>query len=89
MNISNNYVVVEKIEEESKEGEFKTVQVQDSFVYQGKVINLPATPVFMGNTQLDIGDAILFAKYSPDTHEIEHEGKKVKFIKTDDILAKI
>lgn len=72
---------MEKIEEEVKEG-FQTVQVQDSFVYKGKVIKLPGTPVYLGNTELDIGNVVLFAKYSPDTQEIE--GKK--YVKIVDIL---
>jgi len=86
MNISVNRVVVERIEEPKKEG-FETVEVQDSSVYKGRVVSLPETSVYMGNQQLILNDTILFAKYSPDTHEIEHEGKKLKFIKIDDILA--
>jgi co-chaperonin GroES (HSP10) len=34
-----------------------------------------------------VGDTVLFAKYSPDTHEIEHEGKKYKVVEVSDILA--
>lgn len=87
MQISNNYIVVEKVEEEVKEG-FQTVSVQDSSVYKGKVITLPEAPVCMGNKFVTIGDIVLFAKYSPDTHEIDLEnGKKVKFVKTSDVLA--
>lgn len=86
MQISNNYIVVEKLVEEEK-SDFKVVSIQDSSLYKGKVINIPEVPVYLGNKQLAIGDVILFAKYSPDTHEIELEGKKVKFISTKDILA--
>jgi co-chaperonin GroES (HSP10) len=86
MRISNNYVVVEKLEEAAKEG-FKTVDVQDNYVYKGKITHIPEMPVCMGNTGVGVGDIILFAKYSPDTHEIDFEGKKVKFVSTRDILA--
>lgn len=86
MQISNKYVVVEKLEEEKKDG-FKTVDVQDNYVYKAKVLLLPENPVFMGNQQLIIGDIVLFAKYSPDTHEIDLDGKKVKFVTINDILA--
>lgn len=86
MQISNKYIVVEKLEEEAKEG-FKTVDVQDNYVYKGKVTHIPEAPVFMGNKQVTQGDTVLFTKYSPDTHEIDLEGKKVKFVSVSDILA--
>ncbi len=83
MQISNKYIVVEKIEEPKQEG-FKTVEVQDNYVYKGKV----KQGGFITNTMtVKEGDTVLFAKYSPDTHEIDLEGKKVKFVAIDDILA--
>ena len=86
MQISNKYVVVEKLEEEDKEG-FKVADVQDDFVYKGRVLFLPDEQVHVSNEPLIVKDEVLFAKYSPDTHEIELEGKKVKFVLIDDILA--
>jgi len=86
MQISNNYIVVTKLEEEAKEG-FKAVEVQDNYVYKGKVTHIPEAPVYMGNKPVTVGDVVLFAKYSPDTHEIDVDGKKVKFVATNDILA--
>lgn len=83
MQISNNYILVEKLEESKIEGSFTTVDVQDNFVYKGKVKLLPEIPVFMGNKQLVIGDTVLWAKYSPDTHEYE----KDKFVAISDLLA--
>lgn len=86
MNISNNYIAVEKLEEPTKGG-FQTVEVQDSSIFKGKVKFVPEAPIFMGNKQVTIGDTILFAKYSPNTHDIEDEGLKLKFVKTEDVLA--
>lgn len=89
MQVSNNYVAVEKIFEPEKEiGDFKTVDVTDESLFKGRVKYLPEAPVFIGNEHLAIGDVIFFAKYSPDTHEIEHEGEILKFINVRDILAK-
>lgn len=88
MKVSNNYVAVEKLPEEKKEG-FETVQVTDDFVYRGKVVNVPEMPVYIGNDGIKVGDTILFAKYSPDTHEIELDGKKLKFVSVRDIIATI
>lgn len=88
MQVSNNYVAVEALEKPKAEG-FAKVEVQDDFVYQGKVALVPEAPVYMGNTRIAPGDTILFAKYSPDTHEIEHEGRKLKFVSTKDILARV
>jgi len=84
MKIIGNRILVSKLEEVKKEG-FETVEVQDSFVCKGKVeqIDSLATPVF----PCVIGDTVIFAKYSPDTHEVEHEGKKYKIINVSDILA--
>ena len=87
--ISNQYVLVEKVDEPVAEG-FKTVEVQDSFVYKGKIVKMPADqPMYMDNDKLAMGDVIIFAKYSPDTVEIDIEGKKLKFVKLLDILAVI
>lgn len=82
MEININYVVVEKVDEPVAEG-FKTVDVQDSFVYKGRITQLPAMHVYMCNKMLNVGDVVLFAKYSPDTFEVE----KMKFVKTTDLLA--
>lgn len=86
MKVSNNYVCVTKLEEEKKEG-FVTADVQDNFVYKGKVAFLPEAPVYIGNEGISLDSIILFAKYSPDTHEIEIDGVKYKFVKVTDILA--
>lgn len=86
MQISNKYLVVEKLEQEEKDG-FKTVEVQDNYVYKARVKYLPSIPVFMTDTQLKIGDIVLFAKYSPDTHEVDLDGQKVKFVAISDLLA--
>lgn len=88
MQVSNNYVMVEKVEEEKQEG-FQTVEVTDSSLFTGRITNLPEVPVYLGNERLQIGDIILFAKYSPDTHEVKLKDKTYKFVSTRDILAKI
>lgn len=90
MQVSNNYVAVEKVyESEPEPGDFKTVDVHDESLFKGKVKHIPEAPIFLGNTPIAVGDMILFAKYSPDTHEITHEGETIKFINTRDILARI
>lgn len=86
MNITNNYIVVEKYEEPLTDG-FQAVKMQDSSSFKGKVVFIPEAPIFFGNKQLAIGDMVLFAKYSPNTHDIEHEGKILKFVKSEDLLA--
>ncbi len=89
MEISVNYCLVKKIEEPVKEG-FKTVEVQDSFVYKGQIVKLPSSqPAYLGDRRLVVGDIVLFAKYSPDTIEVELEGEKQKFVKLTDLLAVI
>lgn len=86
MQISDKYIVVERVEEEAKEG-FKTVEVQDNYVYKGKVIIIPDNPVYIGNRGVALNDVVLFAKYSPDTHEMDYDGQRVKFVATSDILG--
>lgn len=88
MQISNNYVVLKKVDDPVKEG-FQAVEVQDSFVYKGIISHLPEAPVYMGNRQCVVGDVVLFAKYSPDTVETEVDGEKVKFVRVVDLLAVI
>lgn len=84
--ISVHYVLVDKVDEEKKEG-FNIVEIQDSFTFKGKVVRIPQCPTYVDNELVAIGDVVLFAKYSPDTQEIEFEGKKMKMIKVNDILA--
>lgn len=82
MKILGNRVLVSRIEEEKKEG-FQEVQVQDSFVNKGKVEDLTIKAI--DNLRgLKVGDTVLFAKYSPDTQEID---KDHKIISVSDILA--
>jgi co-chaperonin GroES (HSP10) len=88
MKINSQYIVVTKQEEPPKEG-YQTVAIQDSFVYKGIVKLLPEAPQYVDNHQLAVGDTVMFAKYSPDTHEMDLENDKVKFVKTSDVLAVI
>lgn len=87
MTPSNNYIAVKKEEKQAKEGEFEVVDVADEFLYRGVVTHVPEQPVFIGNTQLGPGVKVLFAKYSPDTHEVELDGERLKFVAVADLLA--
>lgn len=87
MKISNNYVMVEKVVDPIVEGEFKVVEVQDNFVYKGRVKMKPdSQPIYLGDTPIAVGDVVWFAKYSPDTMELEVEGVKVKLVAVKDLL---
>lgn len=83
MKILGNRILVSKVEEEKKEG-FQAVEVQDSFVYKGKVEQVGS---YIGVNCPVVGDNVLFAKYSPDTETIKHEGKEMKIVTIEDILA--
>lgn len=83
MRILGNRVLVSRVEEEKKDG-FQTVEVQDSFVYKGKIEILSQEAADKG---FNLYHTVLFTKYSPDTQEIDHEGQKMKIIKIEDILA--
>jgi len=76
MQILGNRVLVRKLVEETKEG-FQTVDVNDPFLNKGVVEDAATGSQFM------IGKTILFAKYSPDTHDYEDK----KIVSVDDILA--
>lgn len=101
MKILGNRILVSKVDEPKKEG-FQTVDVQDSFVYKGKVEQVGQLPVCSkGIKKQNLKDAyevfeegivkendiVLFAKYSPDTQEVDVKGQKMKIIKVDDVLA--
>ena len=83
MNILNGYLLVDKLPKKEAEG-FEVVETQDDFVYKGKVIAVSPGITFHA---FKVDDIITFAKYSPDTHEIDFEGRKVKFVKATDVLA--
>jgi len=85
-------VLVSRLEEEKKEG-FQTVEIQDSFLYKGKVeqIGTEIAPMWDGTAivapALVEGVIVYFAKYSPHTQEIDVEGKKMKVVRLEDIIA--
>jgi len=81
MKILGDRVLVSKVEEPVKDG-FQTVDVQDSFVNKGRV-----EQTSQDYASIKVGDVVLFAKYSPDTQEIEHEGEKMKIVMVSDIIA--
>lgn len=86
MRILGNRVLVTRIEEPKKEG-FSTVEVQDSFVYKGKIEIVSHDVKNWEENPMHVGDTVLFAKYSPDTQEVDYEGSKAKIIRIEDILA--
>lgn len=85
MQILGKRILVSKIEEVAKEG-FQTVKTQDEFLYKGKVEML-GSEANSFTPRIKEGDVIIFTKYSPDTHEVEHNDQVMKIIRTEDILA--
>ncbi len=86
MKIIGNRILVKKIPKEKKEG-FQTVDVQDNFINTGLVVQIGLELENNTNFEARVGTTVLFAKYSPDTHEIEVDGEKMKVVTADDILA--
>lgn len=81
MKILGNRLLVSRVQEEQKEG-FQTVEVQDSFIYKGKIEQLGKT-----TSGFSTGDTVVFAKYSPNTQEIQVDGTTMKIISEEDVLA--
>jgi len=97
MIILGDRLLVSKVEKEEKEG-FQTVEVQDSFLYKGRIEAIgdgceTATPIWNGTNLTEIkpsfviGDIVLFAKYSPHTQTIPVGESDMKIIRMDDVLA--
>lgn len=91
MIVLGNRILVSKVEEEKKEG-FQTVEVQDSFLYKGKVVQIGTGFPLPGTTieyEADIkeGKIVLFTKYCPHTQSITHEGVDYKVIRMEDVIA--
>jgi len=36
---------------------------------------------------MQVGAVVLFAKYSPHSQDVEHEGQRMKIIRMEDVLA--
>ena len=94
--ILGDRILVSKIKEEKKEGEFQTVEVQDSFLYKGKVEQIGEKTRLMtfseSGTNIEDypvkeGAIVLFAKYSPHTQMISVEGEDMKVIRAEDVIA--
>lgn len=76
------------IKEEKKTGGFETVEVQTNFLYKGKVEQLgDSYQTSTTTSKINVGDVVVFAKYSPHTQTVDVEGEEMKIIKVDDILA--
>ena len=84
MLLLGNRVLVSRVDDVKKEG-FITAEVQDSFVYRGKIEQIGDSLV--QPTKVNIGNIVLFSKYSPDTQEVDVDGNKMKIVRLEDILA--
>lgn len=85
-----------RIDEEKKTEGFQTVEVQDSFLYKGRVeqigIDCAYSPGEGSSTTVarDVvheGSTVLFAKYSPHTQTVTIDGQDMKIIRTEDLIA--
>ena len=96
MIVLGNRLLVSKIEEEKKDG-FQTIEVQDSFLYRGKVEQIGASVQAMSkagfstdpdpNCAIAVGATVLFAKYSPHTQTVFVSGQEMKVIRMEDVIA--
>lgn len=92
MKILGNRLLVSRVEDEKKEG-FQTVEVQDNFIYKGRVeqvgedTGMMWTGTSIQQPLIQEGSVVLFAKYSPHSQDVEYEGKKMKIIRLEDVLA--
>jgi len=86
MKILGSRILVSKVDEEVK-GDFQAVEVQDNFLFKGKIEQVGPIGIGLHMDGLVEGATVLFSKYSPDTQDVEHEGKKMKIINVNDVLA--
>lgn len=98
MIILGDRILVSRIEEEKKEG-FQTIEVQDSFLYKGKIemigqgCEIAPAATWTGSAiesiepPFNVGSVVMFAKYSPHTQTINVEGVDMKVIRIDDVIA--
>ncbi len=85
--IGNRVLVSQVIAPQSGTG-FTTVEVQNDFIYKGKIEQVGSGLIELINgTHVEVGNIILFARNSPDTQDIEIEGKKLKVVSYPDIIA--
>jgi hypothetical protein len=82
MKLSNKYIALEKVIKEHNPDEFGVVELIDDSVYRGRVKYLPTIPVFLGDYQVKLGDIVVFAKYSPNTQDIED----IKYVALEDLI---
>ena len=86
MKLLGERVLLSKVEQEKTEG-FDIVQVHDSSTFKGKIEQIGEVSAYLQMDGLAVGATVLFKKYSPDTEEVEHEGKKMKVVNVKDIIA--
>lgn len=83
INLLNNYILVERIEEENKEG-FQAVSAVNELIGKGKCIAIDPQQTEINPSHV-LGKTIYFEK-SLGT-EFEVDGKKIKFIKIEDVMG--
>lgn len=86
----NDYYLLKRVEEE--ESTVAYASVQDSFIYTGEVVKIPAitenvTGTFMLATRPNIGDKVLFLKGAGE--DVNIGGENFKAVKLEDIVMKI
>lgn len=92
MKVLGNRLLVSRVEDEKKDG-FQTVEVQDNFIYKGKVeqvgedTGMMWTGTSIAEPPIKAGSVVLFAKYSPHSQDVEYEGQRMKIIRMEDVLA--
>lgn len=80
-----NRVLVRRIPKPEETG-FAEVKAVDDFVGEGEIVML-GDGVERGD--LDIGSRIVFAKFSPDTRTVDHNGEEMKAVLVSDIIGTI
>lgn len=87
MKLLGNRVLVKRVPKPEASG-FAEVKAVDDFVGSGVIVMRgDEVDSVRDDRDLEIGTTIVFAKFSPDTRTIEHEGEEMKSVLVSDIIA--
>lgn len=87
MKLLGNRVLVKRIPAPESSG-FAEVKAVDDFVGEGVIVMLgDEVDTASADRKLSEGMAVSFAKFSPDTRTIEHDGEEMKAVIVPDLIA--
>lgn len=87
MDLLGNRVLVRREPEAKSEG-FQAVKAVDDFTSRGVIAGIgDEVDTVRQGRRIEVGQTVVFARFSPDTHTVQVDGEDMKSVLVSDIIA--